>query len=125
MILLVHPFGNANVRAILVALDGVERLGKFLTTLGWSKSSPILAALPQRLRGDMMRRGYELPHYKIKTHPAREIVRLLADKLGLQWLTKHETGWASIDRVWTGLDEKKTLGRTETGRQRQPLMKEP
>jgi glycosyltransferase involved in cell wall biosynthesis len=32
-------------------------------------------------------------------------VRLLADKLGLGWLRKHETGWASIDRVWTGLDE--------------------
>jgi glycosyltransferase involved in cell wall biosynthesis len=51
-----------------------------------------------------MRRGYDVPHYQIKTHPAREIVRLLADKLGLRWLTKHETGWASIDRVWTNLD---------------------
>src|SRR5207247_10267193 len=33
------------------------------------------------------------------------IVRLLAEKLGFRWLTKHETGWASIDRVWTRLDE--------------------
>jgi glycosyltransferase involved in cell wall biosynthesis len=105
MILLVHPFGNANVRAVLAALDDADRLGKFLTTLGWSNTSPILAALPEKTRAEMMRRGYELPHYKIKTHPTREIVRLLAQKFGFDWLTKHETGWASIDRVWTRLDE--------------------
>ncbi|HSP45200.1 MAG TPA: hypothetical protein VLO30_04350, partial [Chthoniobacterales bacterium] len=105
MILLVHPFGNPNVRAVLTALDGTDRLGKFLTSLGWSNSSPILEALPEKGRGQMMRRGYDLPHYKIKTHPLREIARLLAVKFGWQWLTKHETGWASIDRVWTRLDE--------------------
>jgi glycosyltransferase involved in cell wall biosynthesis len=105
MILLVHPFGNANVRAVLAALDRKDRLAKFLTTLGWSNSSPVLQALPENFRAEMMRRGYDLPHYKIRTHPAREIVRQLALKLGLGWLTKHETGWASIDRVWNGLDE--------------------
>ena len=104
MILLAHPFGNANARAVLAALEGAERLAKFLTTLGWSNDSPFLQALPENLRAEMMRRGYDLPHYKIRTHPAREIVRLLAEKFGLRSLTKHETGWASIDRVWTGLD---------------------
>lgn len=105
MILFVHPFGNANVRAVLAALDRKDRLAKFLTTLGWSNSSPVLQALPENFRAEMMRRGYDLPHYKVRTHPAREIVRQLALKLGLHWLTKHETGWASIDRVWNGLDE--------------------
>jgi glycosyltransferase involved in cell wall biosynthesis len=104
MILLVHPFGNANVRAVLAALDRTGRLAKFLTTLGWSNTSPILEALPKNFRAEMMRRGYDLPHYKIRTHPLREIVRQLALKLGLRSLTKHETGWASVDRVWTGLD---------------------
>lgn len=105
MILAVHPFGNANVRAVLAALDGQDRLAKFVTTLGWSTGSPFLQALPKSVRAEMMRRGYELPHYKIKTHPVREIVRLVAQKLGLRSLTKHETGWASIDRVWLRLDE--------------------
>jgi glycosyltransferase involved in cell wall biosynthesis len=104
MILLVHPFGNANVRAVLAALDRSERLAKFVTTLGWSNTSPILQALPEKLGAEMRRRGYDLPHYKIRTHPGREIVRQLAAKFGLRWLTKHETGWASIDRVWTKLD---------------------
>ena len=104
MILLVHPFGNANVRAVLAALDHSDRLAKFVTTLGWSNTSPILQALPEKVRAEMMRRGYDLPHYKIRTHPAREIVRQLALKFGFDWLTKHEKGWASIDRVWTELD---------------------
>src|SRR5256714_7225299 len=104
MILLVHPFGNANVRAVLAALDRSDRLAKFITTLGWSNTSPILRALPKKLRAEMMRRGYDLPHYKIRTHPMREIVRQLAAKVGLDWLTKHERGWASIDRVWRDLD---------------------
>jgi glycosyltransferase involved in cell wall biosynthesis len=105
MILLSHPFGNANVRAVLSALDHAELLAKFLTTLGWSRSSPFVQALPGKLHAQMARRAYDLPHYKIKTHPAREIVRLLADNLGLRSLTRHETGWASIDKVWSRLDE--------------------
>ena len=105
MILLAHPFGNANVRAVLNALDGADLLAKFVTTLGWSRSSPFVQALPENLRAQMARRAYDLPHYKIKTHPAREIVRLLAEKPGLSSLTTHETGWASIDKIWGRLDE--------------------
>ena len=76
MILLTHPFGNANVRAVLGALDRAALLAKFVTTLGWSDNSPLVRELPENLRAQMARRGYDLPHYKIKTHPAREIVRL-------------------------------------------------
>src|SRR4051812_1503760 len=104
MILLVHPFGNANVRGVLAALDSVNQLAKFLTTVGWSNSSPFLQALPENQRTELMRRGYDLPHYKIKIHPARETIRLIAGKLGGGGLTEHETGWASIDRVWSKLD---------------------
>lgn len=105
MILFAHPFGNANVRAVLNALDHADLLAKFVTTLGWSRSSPFVQAMPENFRAELARRAYDLPHYKIKTHPAREIVRLLAEKLGARWLTKHETGWASIDRVWSRLDQ--------------------
>ena len=105
MVLLIHPFGNANVRGVLAALDGANQLAKYLTTLGCSRNSPFLQALPQSLRDEFLRRGYDLPHYKIKIHPAREIVRLLAEKAGWRWLTRHEVGWASIDRVWSSLDK--------------------
>ncbi|HKP93988.1 MAG TPA: glycosyltransferase family 4 protein [Chthoniobacterales bacterium] len=105
MILVVHPFGNANVRAVLGAIDGADRLAKFVTTLGWSTGSPLLQVLPEGMRAEVLRRGYDLPHYKIKIHPAREIVRLGAEKAGANSLIEHEIGWASIDRVWTNLDE--------------------
>ena len=104
MILFTHPVGNANVRAVLQALDHVNRLAKFVTTLGWSTSSPFVQAMPESIRAQLARRAYDLPHYKIKTYPAREIVRLLADHLGLHSLTRHEIGWASMDRVWSNLD---------------------
>src|ERR1700686_5041876 len=105
MILLTHPFGNANVRAVLDALDHHALLAQFVTALGWSNSSPLLHVLPANLRAQLERRGYDLPHYKIKTHPGREIVRLLAERFQQRWLLRHETGFASVDRVWCGVDE--------------------
>ena len=101
MVLLVHPFGNANVRAVLDALYGAGLLERFVTTLGWShKSYPYLS---DHIRGKL-RRNYELPADKIDIHPLRESVRLLAGLLGAKGITRHETGWASIDQVWQSLD---------------------
>jgi glycosyltransferase involved in cell wall biosynthesis len=105
MILLAHPVGNANVRAVLRSLDDAGLLAKFVTALGWSNASPLVHGLPPNLRFQMARRGYELLHYQIKVFPVREIVRLLAQKTGQRWLIEHERGWASIDRVWRELDK--------------------
>ncbi|MEY2484756.1 MAG: hypothetical protein QOH39_404 [Verrucomicrobiota bacterium] len=101
MVLLTHPFGNANVRAVLDALQGAGLLERFVTTLGWSKSS--YPYLSDHIRGKI-RRNYELPAEKIDIHPLRESVRLIANAFGIGRLTKHETGWASIDQVWRSLD---------------------
>jgi glycosyltransferase involved in cell wall biosynthesis len=101
MILLSHPTGNANVRAVLQALDRAGLLSTFVTTLGWSETSyPLLAP---KIHGKL-RRNYRLPADKIDIHPLRESVRLLAGTLGLRKLTAHETGWASMDRVLQSLD---------------------
>lgn len=104
MILVAHPFGNANVRAVLSALNNAERLSRFVTTVGWSTESPVFRGLPDELRSRAARRSYDLPHYKIKVHPSREILRHFATKFKLNWLLEHERGRASIDRVWTELD---------------------
>jgi starch synthase len=101
MSLLSHPSGNANVRAVLEALDRAGLLAKFVTTLGWShKSYPYLS---DHIRGKL-RRNYELPADKIVIHPLREAVRLLAGISRAKSLTRHETGWASIDQVGQNLD---------------------
>ena len=103
MVLLVHPFGNANVRAVLQALEDDRLLTRFVTTLGWSKFS--YPELSDHIRGKL-RRNYPLPAERIDIHPLRESVRLLANTLGIEFLTRHETGWASIDRVWGSIDRK-------------------
>ena len=101
VIVLTHPTGNANVRAILRALDQEGLLARFVTTLAWSKSShPYLS---DHIRGKL-RRNYELSDEKLDIHPLREVVRLLAGPLHADWLTAHETGWASLDNVFRDLD---------------------
>ena len=101
MVLLAHPFGNANVRAVLDALNRAGLLARFVTTVGWSEESyPALAA---KIRGKI-RRNYALPADKLDIHPLRESVRLLAGALRAKGLIRHESGWASIDQVWQNLD---------------------
>ena len=103
MVVLTHPFGNANVRAVVQALEEAGVLARFVTTLGWSNYSyPVLS---DHIRGKL-RRNYPLPAERIDMHPLRESVRLMANAVGLSRLTTHETGWASIDRVWAGIDRK-------------------
>lgn len=101
MVLLTHPFGNANVRALLDALYREELLVRFVTTIAWSKES--YPKLTPKIRS-ALRRNYALPADKIDIHPLRESMRLLAARFGLAKLVAHETGWASIDQVWQSLD---------------------
>src|ERR1700761_8604949 len=101
MVLLVHPFGNANVRAVLQALEEAGLLARFVTALGWSNYS--YPELSDHIRGKL-RRNYPLPAERIDIHPLRESVRLAALGLNLRYLTRHERGWASVDKVWQGID---------------------
>ncbi len=101
MILLSHPFGNANVRAVLQSLEEANLLAQFVTTLGYPRSAAFLSFLPPNAQ----RRAYDLPPEKVRAYPTREIIRLLAGAAGITSLVEHERGWASIDRVWQALDE--------------------
>jgi glycosyltransferase involved in cell wall biosynthesis len=51
-----------------------------------------------------VRRTYQLPAERLHARPRRELARLLAQKLGWHALTRHETGWASVDQVYRSLD---------------------
>jgi len=88
MIALSHPTGNEFVRALLSALEDSGMLEVFQTTLATKTG----------------RRHYDLPGNKIRTRPMRETARLISQRLGLEWLTRHETGWASLDAVYRDLD---------------------
>ena len=88
MITLSHPTGNQFVRALLAGLQEAGELETFFTTVATRVG----------------RRHYELPPDKIRTRPCRELLRLGAQRFGLNFLTAHETGWASTDAVYRDLD---------------------
>lgn len=103
--LVVHPTGNTYVRNDLQALYEAGCLREYLTGFGFSRES-ILAQFPgpASLRQELERRAYDLPSQLIHTRPVREIIRLLAARVGVESITGHETGWASVDAVFQDLD---------------------
>jgi Glycosyl transferases group 1 len=103
-ILLSHPTGNTFVRALLAGLWEREALAEFHTTVSVSHKAGYLSLLPGGLRKELLRRTYDLPEDSIRAFPWREVARMAAAKLGLEALTKHEVGWASVDAVYQSLD---------------------
>jgi len=86
MILLSHPTVNAFNRELAEALQHAGRLSTFHTTLAWG------------------RRNVAIPRERIRMHPYREAIRLLALRLGIHALTRHEHGLASVDAVYRAFD---------------------
>jgi glycosyltransferase involved in cell wall biosynthesis len=103
--LVVHPTGNTYVRNDLRALLEAGKLGQFLTGFGFSRDS-CWARLsgPASWRQELRRRSYDVPAALITAQPWREATRLAAARFGLHRLTRHETGWASVDAVFHALD---------------------
>ena len=106
-IILSHPTGNANVRAVAQGFADAGVLHKFYTSIatfpgdilyGMGRISPL---------SDFRRRSYDLQLKEyIKTYGAYEVGRLLSSKLKLKSLTKHETGRFSVDSVYRNLDKR-------------------
>jgi glycosyltransferase involved in cell wall biosynthesis len=106
IILLSHPTGNANVKAIAACLESNGILYEFNTSI---------ASFPNniwyRLGGikglsDFRRRSYSalLQPFTI-CHPYRELGRVFANKFGYNSLIKHETGIFSIDKIYNNFDK--------------------
>lgn len=101
MILLTHPTGNVFVRALLMGLLERDQLDSFNTTLNMG---PFLPFTVQPLRDQLSRRSFPAPFSKVHARPCRELIRLVAPRLGMSSLTAHEIGWASLDQVIYDLD---------------------
>lgn len=102
-VLVAHPTGNANLRAVLRAAVATGRLDSFWTALA---VPPALTRVPLGggLARELARRSFpEVPWRRVRVRPTRELVRLAARG---RWapLTAHERGWASVDAVYRGLD---------------------
>ncbi len=99
-----HPTGNRNVRAIIDGLNSENMLAEFNTTLATNPQSAFLKVLPHTLQHELLRRSYTLPMDKIRSHPWRELARMTLPRIGLKQLALHEHKLASIDAVYHQLD---------------------
>ncbi len=104
MIHLSHPTGNANVRAVLDALIRAEMLSQFHTTISARKNSVLTKFLPKAIQKEFLRRQFNVHQKQITSHPYREMARLGCSKMGIKYLTKHEKGMFSLQKVYAGFD---------------------
>lgn len=103
--LMVHPTGNANVRAAAVGLANADLLREFHTTIATFQLSAN-DYLKKLGLSEFARRRYDptLKSFTI-THPWLELGRLIAGKAGLRKLTQHEKGLLCTDVVYLNLDK--------------------
>ncbi len=104
-IIISHPTGNKNVRAVLEGLDGAGLLREFHTTLHADAKAFWVKLLPSSFKNEWLRKTYPVCNNKIVSHPLLEIARMLFLKLGVKRPLKSEYGWASVDAVYHNLDE--------------------
>ncbi|MEB4800905.1 glycosyltransferase family 4 protein [Acinetobacter soli] len=105
-IILSHPTGNANVRAVLEALYRSQTLAEFHTTIATYPNNIFgqLAKLPGL--NEFSKRQYLLDAYShTHTYPTRELGRMVAQKLKLKQLLIKEKGVFSIDQIYWNMDQ--------------------
>jgi starch synthase len=101
--LVVHPTGNQNSTAVARGLTDADSLHAFITAL--HLKSDKWNWLPSKLVAEIKRRDFsEIKSPIISGSPFREGLRLLASKLKLNFLTKHEVGFSSVDKVYHATD---------------------
>ncbi|MDS3859243.1 glycosyltransferase family 4 protein [Thermosynechococcaceae cyanobacterium BACA0444] len=105
MFIISHPTGNTFSRSLLKELEDEDLDFLFFTTLSVDEKSRLLSFLPSFVRAEILRRNFSITPHHIRTRPFREIIRLIAPKLGAHFLIKHETGFACIDAVYQDLDQ--------------------
>lgn len=103
-LLLSHPTGNKNVREVLSALIRSDQLTNFFTTIAADPNSSWLKLLPSNFQAEWLRRQFDVPKDKLKTHPFLELARIVLPKLGMSSAIEHEKGWASVDAVYQNHD---------------------
>lgn len=100
-----HPTGNQNSRALISAFNKYGLLSHFYTSIAIYQDSPIASFSKNKLFRFLERRFFEseLKSF-ISTRSRLEIFRQLSIKLKLQSLINHEKGFFSVDSVYRDLD---------------------
>jgi len=101
---LAHPTGNANVRQVLQMLQAHDQLDAFYTSIAWSKNSRLNHCLPASITSQLKRRHFDVPPTALRTHPWKELGRLVASQFNCPALTQSGRGMFSVDQVYRSLD---------------------
>jgi len=107
LITFTHPTGNQNSRSVVEALQQEQLLQEFHTSVAVFENDfyDNLSAL--KPFSDFRRRKFdENLKAHTKTHPYKELARMIASKVGLSKLTMHEKGRYCVDAVFQYLDRK-------------------
>jgi glycosyltransferase involved in cell wall biosynthesis len=106
-ILISHPSGNSNVRAIAKGFVTRGLLYQFHTSIAsypnnfWHKIGSLKGL------GDFRRRSFDLVLQPFtKVYPFDELGRMVSTKFGFNFLIQPETGFFCVDRVYYNLDRK-------------------
>ncbi|HEY6977148.1 MAG TPA: glycosyltransferase family 4 protein [Chitinophagaceae bacterium] len=106
-LILSHPTGNANVRAVAVGFMEADLLYKFHTSIASFSGNmlDIISALgPLK---EIRRRAFDsILEPVTKMYPWLEIGRLMSSKARISRLIQHETGPFSIDAVYRNIDRR-------------------
>jgi len=104
-IVVTHPTGNRNVRAVLSSFEDAGFLAQFATTLAVNPDNVILKLLPRKIREELSKRAYPVHFSRIYSRPFLELSRNILPRIGFKNVLRHEKGFACVDRVYQDLDK--------------------
>jgi len=100
-----HPTGNANVRALTYSLAENGLLHQFYTCIAFFESSYFYKFIKLKPLKEFTKRTFPNNIRTLTSHrPAKELLRLILKKMNYSKYTKHETGPFCIDSVYKDLD---------------------
>ena len=103
-ILVVHPTGNQNSRAVARGLANSGNLHTFITALNIKSDN--YKWLPKKIYNELKRRDFMEIDGEVKSGtPFLEALRLIANKFKIKFLIKHEDGIACVDNIYISTDK--------------------
>lgn len=108
-ILISHPTGNQNSREATKAFEKTGNLKNFVTALNIHSAKVPWSWFPIKIKRELQRRDFlDASVNTISAAYIREFTRLIVSKINfnfLKFLIKHETGFASIYKVYQSVDK--------------------
>lgn len=105
-VIITHPTGNEFFRAAVQGLNNAGLLQRAYTSIASFPGTVSYSIGGIKMFNDIRRRGMKKSlENKVQQYPLKEAGRLIATKLKMHSLVKHEKGFFSVDNVYSSLDQ--------------------